>query len=602
MTEYEMSERPKEAPLGRSDASSASGQSKSHPRHCEPQAKRFGRLTTPRTVPSKVEGQPKFHPRHCEPQAKQPKAHINFILILISSILLSLSFSSFNLSYLAWIGLAPLFFALKDKSPKQSFILSYICGSLFFLFSMYWLIHVTVFGWLVLSSYQALYFGIFGLAFVIASEQQRARQSKEKTIYYIPYTIYFFIPSVWCLLEYTRANLFGGIGWNILAYSQYEQLPVIQMADITGSYGVSFLIVIVNLAVFSVIYAIRHKTRLAKPIFGLTFVLLIVAAVLLHGNHRIGKLYSEQADKEIKIALIQGNIAQAHKWDSAQKDHILDKYKSLTRRAAREKPDIIIWPETSIPGYLNKDARLMPFMERVSKEAGIPILAGAPMAGIDDHNRDVELNSAVLFSKKGYIIQRYNKLHLVMFGEFIPFERYFPAIRHFFPITGNFIPGDEYTLFTIRGLDFSSLICFEDIFPGIVRDFTKKGADFLVNITNDAWFGKSAAPYQHAANSVFRAVENRRPLVRSANTGLTCFIDRVGKLSSLRGSPPVADDRGNHKAKSLFVEGYLTDTISIYSNQKLSFYTKYGDIFILFCLLITGCFMIDYIRYRKYNN
>jgi apolipoprotein N-acyltransferase len=540
---------------------------------------------------------------------KQSKAHINFILILISSILLSLSFSSFNLSYLAWIGLAPLFFVIKGASLRQAFILSYACGFLFFLFSMYWLFYVTPVGWIMLSLYQGIYFGIFGLFFYIflrntslgfARDRQCAYRSC--SIHAIRDTQYIMLPSVWCLLEYIRANLFGGIGWNILAYSQYKQLPVIQIADITGSYGVSFLIVIVNLAVFSVIYAIRHKTRLAKPILGLTFVLFIVAAVLLHGNHRIGKLDSEQADKGIKIALIQGNIAQARKWDSTHKDHILDKYKSLTRRAAKEKPDIIIWPETSIPGYLNKDARLMPFMERLSKEAGIPILAGAPMAGIDDHNRGVELNSAVLFSKKGYIIQRYNKLHLVMFGEFIPFERYFPAIRHFFPITGNFIPGDEYTLFTIRGFDFSSLICFEDIFPGLVRDFTKKGADFLVNITNDAWFGKSAAPYQHAANSVFRAVENRRPLVRSANTGLTCFIDRVGKLSSLRGSPPVADDRGNHKAKSLFVEGYLTDTISIYSNQKLSFYTKYGDIFILFCLLITGCFMIDYIRYRKYNN
>jgi apolipoprotein N-acyltransferase len=546
---------------------------------------------------------------------KQSKAHINFILILISSILLSLSFSSFNLSYLAWIGLAPWFFALKNTSLRQAFTLSYACGFLFFLFSMYWLFYVTPVGWIMLSLYQGLYFGIFGLFFYIFLRNTslgfaRDRQYGHRpcSIHAIRNTQYIILPSAWCLLEYARANLFGGIGWNILAYSQYKQLPVIQIADITGSYGVSFLIVIVNLAVFSVVYIIRHKTRLAKPILGLAFVIFIVAAVLLHGSHRIGKLDSEQADKGIRISLIQGNIAQPRKWDSMYKDYILDKYKSLTHRAAKEKPDIIIWPETSIPGYLNKDARLMPFMEKLSRESGIPILAGTPMAGIDDHGREVELNSAVLFSKKGYIIQRYNKLHLVMLGEYIPFERYLPRVRELFPITGNFIPGKDYTVFKLTTYNlqlttsFSTLICFEDIFPGLVRSFTRKGADFLVNITNDAWFGKSAAPHQHAANSVFRAVENRRPLVRSANTGLTCFIDRVGRLSSLRGSPPVADDRSNHKAKSLFVEGYLTDTISIYSNQKLPFYTKYGDIFILFCLFMTGCFMIDYIRYRKYNN
>ena len=199
-----------------------------------------------------------------------------------------------------------------------------------------------------------------------------------------------------------------------------------------------------------------------------------------------------------------------------------------------------------------------------------------------------------------------------MFGEFIPFEKYLPRLRSFLPITGNFLAGGEYTLFKLKGAAFGVLICFEDIFPGMVRRFVKEGADFMVNITNDAWFGRSCAAYQHAANSVFRAVENRRPVVRSANTGLTCFIDRTGRLSSLRGSISdrsnpkgvviVSQRRSNLKPKELFVEGHIADNIKICQNSTFTFYTKYGDIFILLCLIITGCFLIDYIRYRKYNN
>jgi apolipoprotein N-acyltransferase len=511
-----------------------------------------------------------------------------FLLLLLSSILLSFSFSSFNFSYLAWVGLVPLFFALKNKTLKQSFVLSYICGFFFFLFSMYWLCYVTVAGWIILSLYQGLYFAIFGLVFSATSLH---------TKYYILHTKYLILSCTWCLLEYIRANLFGGIGWNLLAYSQYEQLPIIQIADITGAYGVSFLIVFVNLAILSILPILNNKVKAevkVKIVLRIFVIFIIFILALFYGYNRISRFsVRDIKNNRITLSLIQGNIAQTHKWDVKYKDYILSQFEKLTLKAARQDaPDIIIWPETSIPGYLNREPRLMRYMEGLSKKAAVPILAGTPMFDVNAKGQDVELNSAVMFSKKGHILQRYDKLHLVMLGEFIPFERYFPGIRRFLPITGNFIPGDEYTIFQLTALSsqlsagFGVLVCFEDIFPGIVRRFIRKGALFMVNITNDAWFGESAAVYQHAANSVFRAIENRRPLARSANTGLTCFIDRVGKL----------------KAKETFVEGYITGNIHIDPNSIFTFYTKYGDIFVLLCLLITGCFMIDYIRYRKYNN
>jgi apolipoprotein N-acyltransferase len=543
---------------------------------------------------------------------KQSKAHIkNIILLLLSSILLSLSFSSFNISFLAWIGLIPFFISLRNKNLKQSFVLSYICGFLFFLFSMYWLFHVTVFGLLVLSLYQALYFGIFGSFVSLFTQTEHGK----------PITgAYLILPSAWCLLEYVRANLFGGIGWNLLAYSQYGQVPVIQIADITGVYGVSFLIVLVNLALFEGISILMNKkVKVGVKIksctlFNVLSVFILFVLCLLYGYKQITSfsLKDIKATK-LKLSLVQGNISQMHKWDIKYKDYILSQYEKLTLEAARlDRPDIIIWPETSIPGYLNQDSKLMRYMVGLSNKTETPILAGTPMAGINETEDGVELNSAVLFSS-GKILQRYDKLHLVMFGEFVPLGRYFPRIRELFPITGNFIPGNNYTIFQLPAdsrqvkADFAVLICFEDIFPGLVRRFVKEGADFMVNITNDAWFGRSAAPYQHSANSVFRAVENRRPFARAANTGLTCFIDRAGKLSSLRGSVNAGTviasrRRSNQKPKEIFVDGYLTDYVILPQDTTLTFYTKYGDIFILFCLIITGCFVIDYIRYRKYNN
>ena len=547
-------------------------------------------------------------------ESKIPRSFVAMLLrmttLILSSIFLSLSFSSFNSSFLAWIGLVPLFFALKNNPPRQSFILSYVCGALFFLVSMYWIFHVTPVGWIILSLYQGLYFGIFGLFFSAVLRN---------TKYHILHTKYLILPCAWCLLEYIRANLFGGIGWNLLASSQYAQLPIIQIADITGAYGVSFLIVLVNLALFEVISILLYKKAKAKVevnvkvLFEVLAVLFIVIAVLLYGKGQISQFsaYKDNAES-FKVSLIQGNIEQMHKWDAKYKDYILDKYERLTLKAAKDRPDIIIWPETSIPGYLNRDLRLMRYMENLSKKTGIPILLGAPMVGIDDKEREVELNSAVLFSDKGHILQRYDKLHLVVFGEFIPFAQYVPGIERFFPITGNFIPGNKYTLFKLKGATFGTLICFEDIFPGMVRRFVREGAEFMVNMTNDAWFGRSCAAYQHAANSVFRAIENRRPVARSANTGLSCFIDRTGRLSSLRGSISdrsnpndtviASQRRSNPKPKELFVEGHITDNIKLYRDSTLTFYTKYGDIFILFCLIIVACFVIDYIRYRKYNN
>jgi len=534
--------------------------------------------------------------------SRVPNILYRYLPAIISAIILSLGFSSFNLSYFAWIGFAPLFFALHEKDAKSAFLLSYVCGFLFFLFSMYWLVNVTVAGWIILSLYQGLYFGAFGLFF-----------NRRFMLHAPRFAGYLILPSAWCILEYLRSHIGGGIGWNLMAYSQYENLPIIQISEITGAYGISFLIILVNFAVFTVVkMGIRCqkqnssffvKSNLsfkeeikAHPFVQVLAVFLIVMSVLIYGQARIGELAeNSMSAKTIKVSVIQANIKQLHKWDSAYRNYILAQYKKLTIDVAAAKPDVIIWPETAIPGYPDRDDRLMEYVEGLAKKVGIPILAGAPLIAAESSRYEGDYNSALLFSRQGTIIRQYNKLHLVLFGEFIPLSRYFSWLYDILPLTGKFIPGSEYTVFQLplmRASPFSVLICFEDIFPDLVRQFVRNGAFFMVNMTNDAWFGKTCAAYQHVSNSVFRAVENRRPFVRSANTGLSCFIDRSGMIYS----------RVEVRGEDIFVPGHKTSLVVVYSDSFFTFYTRFGDIFTMFCFIVVAIFLIDYMRLRKYNN
>ena len=533
------------------------------------------------------------------------------ILSVLSAIFLSISFQSYNLSFFIWFGLIPLFFALEGLSSKEAFKISFLCGFFFFILSMYWLIYVTATGWIVLSLYQALYFGLFGLFFVfskrytLSAPRFYSGQAKR----------YILIPALWCILEYLRSRIGGGIGWNLLAYSQYKNLPIIQISDLTGAYGVSFLIVLVNFTIYNAIkmaigcckkdkkffvrshLSFREELRV-NPLLQTVSVLLIITGALFYGYSKIDAFNKDTLkEAKLKVSIIQGNIEQTHKWDNRYKDNILKIYESLTKEALKEKPDLIIWPETSLPGYFNIDRSLSDYMKKLTAIIKRPILVGSPTTAIIDNKDLGDYNSALLFSRKGKLIEQYNKLHLVLLGEFVPFGKYFPWLRKLLPITGNFIPGDEHTVFKLRTMNnelqttFGTLICFEDIFPNLSRRFVKNGAEFMVNITNDAWFKESSAPYQHGANSVFRAVENRRGFIRCANTGLSCFIDKTGKIYN----------RVRSNSKDIFIQGYLTDYIAVDKTKTYTFYTRYGDIFIFSCMFMVCLFMIDYIRKYRYN-
>jgi len=507
------------------------------------------------------------------PFARLPVCPLKFkdyILCILSAILLILSFPNANFWILAWFGFAPLFFALRNKPKIKAFLLAYLTGVIFWWGIIYWLIYVTLPGTIILILYLALYFGLFGLVI---------------KIYELRTTNYelLFIPSVWVILEFIRSHLLTGFPWALLGYSQYLNLPVIQIADITGVWGVSFLVMMVNVGLYSVIgyllSVIGAKRR--SPVL----ILLCLLITLTYGYYKIHRTSNIEHRTPLRVSVIQGNIPQELKWNKSSRDFIMDKYFSLSKEALKDnprpytqgrgKPDLIIWPEAALPCVLEEEPSYYEGVKDFVKEAKMPLVFGTVTL-----RDNLYYNSALLISEKGELLVRYDKLHLVPFGEYIPLRKAFRFLETVVPI-GDFSRGREYTVFNLPTTyyllptKFSVLICFEDLFPELSRNFVKKGANFLVNITNDAWFKKTSSPYQHLCASVFRAVENRVFLVRAANTGVSGFIAPTGKIVSLVGDKWV---------ENIFISGYKTQEIS-FTRRGLSFYSCYGDIFIVLCVL-----------------
>ncbi len=488
---------------------------------------------------------------------------IAVILSLIAAVLLSFSFASFNLWLLAWCGFVPLLIGLENKTLRQAFLISFFCGVFFWGLTVYWLIHVTLLGQIILVLSLAFYFGFFGCLIHFSRYLSASRTL-------------FFLPTSWVLLEYLRSYLFTGFPWALIGFSQYRNLPIIQIADISGVWGVSFLVLLVNVALY--LFFCRRA--------GGKILLILIPFILLslgYGGFRL----SSQADadcvaKRLKVSVVQGNILQDLKWDKRAAAFILDRYQELTVAAAAVAPDLIIWPESSVPGVWGRDDTEFRQVLALARELDTYLLVGAVAYSYPDY-----FNSALLISRRGVAEKIYSKLHLVPFGEYIPLKNIFPFLETIAPI-GDIRPGQEFTVFRAPA-DFGVLICFEDLFPELSREFVKQGAGFLVNITNDAWYKKSSAAYQHFAASVFRAVENRVYLVRAANTGISGFIDPAGRILGL-----VQDGQG----RKIFIPGQSSQSISLAARGR-TIYNRYGDFFIVFCLLLEIYFVISVFKRKN---
>ena len=301
---------------------------------------------------------------------------------------------------------------------------------------------------------------------------------------------------------------------------------------------------------------------------------VVLIAVLGYGYHRLN---AETGNGDIKVTVVQGNIEQDKKWDPAYQSEVIATYKRLTLKAIEQKPDLVIWPETATPFYF-EGARdpypaLTDDLRKFVRSAGTPLLTGSPTYEKKDR-RYLLRNSAFLLDRNGMTKTVYHKIHLVPFGEYVPLKNsllFF--VEKMVQASDDFQAGAEYTVMKVRlpaGNDVAigTVICYEIIFPDLVRRFVNEGATGMTTVTNDAWFGRTGAPYQHFSMAVLRAVENRVPVARAANTGISGFIDAKGRILDTSG---------------IFTEAVLTRSLT--PGAAKTFYTRYGDVFAYLCSL-----------------
>jgi apolipoprotein N-acyltransferase len=480
----------------------------------------------------------------------------------LSAILLILSFPNFDFEFLAWFALVPFFYSIEGKGVYDSFKIGFLTGLISFLGIFYWIIiAVHTYGnipliisipiLLLLVGYLSLFIGTF--AFVTRLIQ--LRMGIENIL---------FTPLLWVALEYLRSFLLTGFPWAYMGHTQYLNLPFIQMADITGVYGLSFVILLVNTVLFT---ALRQLHKRTVPFKEVAFAVLVLLGFLIYGYLRMNDVDREASrSPSLKVGLVQGNIDQSIKWDESFQLETLKIYRRLSMKVAEDKPDLIIWPETATPFFFQEEKKYQPFVLEIPERTNAFLLFGTPFYKAEKGKIDY-YNSAFLVSPSKELVGRYDKIHLVPFGEYIPLR----GLLFFIESSigegiGNFKPGKGVVNLSLPRGEFGVLICFEIIFPDLCRRFVKEGAEFLVTITNDAWFGRTSAPYQHLSMAAFRAIENRVFIARAANTGISAFIDPKGKII---------------KRGDIFTEEAIDGTIQMMKNR--TFYTLYGDVFAWIC-------------------
>ncbi|MBW2072713.1 MAG: apolipoprotein N-acyltransferase, partial [Deltaproteobacteria bacterium] len=447
------------------------------------------------------------------------------LLALAGSLLLTLSFPRYGSGWLAWLALLPLLWIAAAYAPRPSFKLGWLAGLGQGLGTLYWIVYVvnrygslslpvSIGVCLLLVSYLALLPALFtaGLSWL------RLRR--------LPWLL--LAAPLWVSLELAKSNLFTGFPWENLGYSQFAWLPVIQVADLTGVYGLSFAVVLGNAALCRLLYpSSRRETTLSR--WGLTLtVMVVVSSMYFYGTWRLSTL-AGSSNPSVRVALIQGNIPQEHKWDPAFQQETLERYFLLSKQIIPQKPDLLVWPETATPFYFRSDRKNSEILTAMVRQLGKPLLFGSPAYQYKEKRLQL-YNRAYLLNGSGSVLGFYDKIHLVPFGEYVPLKRLLFFARRLVQAAGDFVSGNHPVVLSLPPARLGVLICYEAIFPELSRDLVRKGANILVNITNDAWFGPSSAPYQHLSMAVLRTVENRVPMVRCANTGISAFVDASGRV------------------------------------------------------------------------
>jgi apolipoprotein N-acyltransferase len=513
---------------------------------------------------------------------------------VLSGVILALAFPGFGYSTLAFVALVPLLFAVQSVSAKRAAGLGLLSGCVFFMISLSWLGNLTgmVEGWglkastwagcAFLAFYCGLYFVPFSMAVPLFSRVWLGDDLRKNV------RLMFVLTMLWVGAEYARSILLTGFPWNLVGVSQYNSPAIIQCATWGGVYAVSALVVWMNIALFVTFRQYTHGTRTRKYRPHLELMIgLAPLALSLAGGMKV-LLNKPLCRETVNVALVQPNISQTIKWDDAKDVEIRQTLKDLTIAVTRlNETDLVIWPETAVPDLINNPAT--PHSQNLVQylvAQGIPLLVGAMDYDFEGDRVNYH-NSSILYGPDGAAIGKYHKQHLVPFGEYVPFPK---LMRKFTPVSYDVSAGNESTLLSLPGTaPFSPLICFEDTVAPLAAKAVRAGARWLVNQTNDAWFDPSCQSEQHLAHAVFRCVENRVPMARSCNTGVSCFIDAFGIISHEARPETKLDVRS---------EGFAVGSLFPRAEDlPQTFYTRHGDRFAQTALVV-GALSVVTLRVR----
>jgi apolipoprotein N-acyltransferase len=468
-----------------------------------------------------------------------------------------------------WFGRAA---APGPPPPRRAVLLGLVAGFAYFTGTLYWITGVMVtyggmplpLGILVnamLVAYLALFPAVFAVVMVVV-----ARRMGRSAL--------LLSPAVWVTLEFARGHLFTGFPWVLLGYSQTAVLPVAQIASVFGVYGVSALVVLGNVALTSV-FADRGRARVALAVS----IAAVLVVTMLWGGWRLGQGTWTDEGTPVRVALVQGNVAQEDKWTPALRDRILETYLGMTRQAIAQDAGLIVWPESSLPFYFEEDLEGGERIRRLAREGRAHLLVGS-----DEIDRGPPMrffNSAFLVQPDGETGAVYRKIRLVPFGEYVPLRNVLFFAGTIVEAVADFSPGDEPVMLPMDGHLLSTAICYEVVYPDLIRDFVRSGSHLLTTITNDAWFGRSSAPYQHFEQAAMRSIETGRYLVRSANTGISGLVDPYGRVIA---------------RTELFEPAVLMGEVRML--EGMTVYARIGDRFAHLCIVLTMAAVLSALWYR----
>lgn len=535
-----------------------------------------------------------------------------YVLAALAGLVFAGAFPNFNLAGLAWLGPALILASAYGSKGGEAFRIGYVAGFAHFLATLYWLLHMPVMGfpilgWIAMSAFLALYPATWVWLFAGRIGEGGWMRRSAWTL---------AGAAGWVALELIRARFLSGFPWNTVGASQWQMLPLIQIAAVTGIYGVSFVVVWTSLAIYSgVLATFRQPTARYIWLSEVFLPLVVVLILFVTGTSRVRQ--SPIGSETLRVTFVQPAIPQTMIWDPNENTNRFNQLIELTSRALTNETDLLLWPEAALPEF------------NESSFAAITNLIQAHhvwmMFGADDvveksnpvpGDRYNYYNAAFLFQPDGSFAGNYHKRHLVMFGEYIPLVDALPFIKWFTPITGGFTPGNRVRNFelerrpparldstnnaqhagsetgTPRRIKTAALICFEDTFPHLAREYVDDDTDFLVNLTNNGWFGNSAAQWQHAASAAFRAVENGVPLLRCCNNGLTCWIDSRGRVREI-----FRDQNGSE-----YGVGFVTWEIPVLAlgeKHPRTFYNEHGDWFGWWCMAVTAALLVPRVSRPK---